>query len=315
MEAPEGAAAPPARRSPAPAAGASSAAGLRRLRVIAAVAPVVFIVGLQVLRPVLFDRLWPVAGDAVVSGLTAAAAVFFGLVVLSVVDRLFEADRHRVTVAERERIARELHDSTAQVLGATQLRLAAVQAHPAVQRNEDLADVLADIGADCQAAYRDVREAILGLRETHRDDRTLLEGLRSYADAYSRQSGIRTVVQVSGGEPELTPHREVQAVRVVQEALTNVRKHSGARSARLLVQQDDEHVSFHVEDDGEGFDTSADHADPAGLGGYGLSAMRERAELVGGRLVVDSRPGSGTRVSLHLPRGDRRARLAEVLTG
>jgi len=279
---------------------------LRQLRLVGVGLPALFIVIVQLLRPIFFDRYWPRDGDTIVSVLTALAAIAFGLMMFRLIDQLVEDDRYRSTVTKRDRIARELHDSLAQVLGATQLRLQAAAYHPAVQDHDDLKTELADVAHDCQDAYRDVREAILGLREHNRTDHTFLEGLASYAEKFSRQSGIdTTVVAEIPGEPSLTPHREVQVIRIIQEALTNARKHSGARRARITVDETLDWTSFVVEDDGQGF--VVDVA-PGEREGFGLHSMRERTELVGGRLLVESGPGLGTKITITVPRGQRGTR-------
>jgi signal transduction histidine kinase len=155
---------------------------------------------------------------------------------------------------------------------------------------------LADI---CHEAYGDVREAILGLRESSRPDRTLLESLRAYVDKLERQSGIRTTLDstIDGGLI-LAPRCEVQVIRVVQESLTNVRKHSGARSVAVRVTATDTRATFVVTDDGCGF---VPGAVPTDRDGFGLASMRERMRLVNGGLVIDSAPGRGTRIIVDVP--------------
>ena len=156
---------------------------------------------------------------------------------------------------------------------------------------------LADIAHD---AYTDVREAILGLRESTRLDRSFVESLEAYAAKFSRQSGIATTVDSSAGRDlALAPAVEVQVIRVVQEALTNVRKHAQARTATVRVVEDGETTVVEVVDDGRGFAPGAPAHDRET---FGLSSMRERTELVHGRFDLDSAPGRGTRVRVRVPR-------------
>ncbi|HSN11140.1 MAG TPA: ATP-binding protein, partial [Propionibacteriaceae bacterium] len=118
-------------------------------------------------------------------------------------------------------------------------------------------------------------------------------------EKYERQSGIPTVLDADGAEDIVLPARyQVQILRVVQEALTNVRKHSGARSAVVRVRDDGVLTTFTVEDDGHGFDVAAV---PFTRDGFGLHSMRERMELLGGTLTIDSEPGHGTRVTAAVP--------------
>jgi len=213
--------------------------------------------------------------------------------------QLFEQQRQSATIAERERIAREMHDGMAQVLGVTHLRLRALEAQPGVRDMAELHDEVADLADLCSEAYSDVRESILGLRESSRVDRALMESLRAYLEKYQRQSGIPTTLDDGGAEDVVLSARyQVQILRVVQEALTNVRKHSGATKAVVRVRDDLVLTTFVIEDDGHGFDVSSQ---PFTRDGFGLHSMRERMELLGGTLTIDSEPGRGTRVVAAVP--------------
>jgi len=202
-------------------------------------------------------------------------------------------------VAERERIAREMHDSLAQVLATSHLRLRALEARPAVQADPPIATEIAALGDLTHEAYVDVREAILGLRESSRTDRDLLGSLRVYLEKFSHQTGLAGHLETDlGGELDLAPGAEIQVIRVIQEALTNIRKHAGASRAVVRVTSDGDGLCLSVDDDGRGFDP-ADQARRED--GFGLHAMRERMSLVGGTLMVYSAPGDGTRVVARLP--------------
>ncbi len=214
--------------------------------------------------------------------------------------RLRESEHQGAIVAERERIAREMHDSLAQVLGVSHLRLRALGTRPQVIGAPQVATELAELADLTEEAYRDVREAILGLREASHVDRGLIESLHAYLEKYSQQSGVKATLEASlERDLALPPRSEVQVIRVIQEALTNVRKHSGAASATVRISDDDAGVSNVVEDDGHGVDQTGTL-----LGrdtGFGLHTMRERMELIGGTLTIDAAPGQGTRVVAHVP--------------
>ena len=213
--------------------------------------------------------------------------------------QLFEQQRQSATIAERERIAREMHDGMAQVLGVTHLRLRALEAQPGVREVAEVHDEVADLADLCSEAYSDVWESILGLRESSRVDRALIESLRAYLEKYERQSGIPTSLDIEGAEHVVLSQRyQVQILRVVQEALTNVRKHSGASKAVVRVRDDLVLTTFVIEDDGHGFDVTTQ---PFTRDGFGLHSMRERMELLGGTLTIDSEPGRGTRVVAAVP--------------
>jgi len=211
-----------------------------------------------------------------------------------------ESGRQRAVLAERERIAREMHDSLAQVLGVTHLRLRALDSRQEVRASREIAAELAELADICEEAYQDVREAILGLRESSRTERGLLDNLRAYLDKYSHQCEIETSLDSDLDHGlALSPRCEVQVIRVIQEALTNVRKHSGANSAIVRITESDSTTTFVVEDDGHGFDMGGSSFGERD--GFGVFTMRERMGLLNGSLTIDSEPGRGTRVIASVP--------------
>ncbi len=235
------------------------------------------------------------SGRELLAGLADLAAIAI------VSARLREGERQTAILSERERIAREMHDSLAQVLATNHLRLRSLEERPEVRGLPDVAAEIAALGDLTHDAYRDVREAILGLRESSRTDRHLLESLRVYLDKYSRQAGVQATLETTAdAELGLPLATEIQVIRVIQEALTNVRKHAGARVAVVHVDPDESSVTLTVEDDGRGFDPATELVSRDDS--FGIRTMRERMELVGGTLSVDSAPGRGTRVTAHVPR-------------
>ncbi len=210
-----------------------------------------------------------------------------------------ENGRQGAIINERERIAREMHDSLAQVLGVTHLRLRALDGRAEVKGSREIAVELSGLADICEEAYHDVREAILGLRQSNKAERGLLESMGAYLTKYSHQCGIETtLVSELEHELSLSPRCEVQMIRVIQEALTNVRKHSGASSAVVRISESDSSTTFVVEDDGDGFDPGGSPANPDR---FGLFTMRERMGLLNGSLTIDSTPGHGTRVIAGVP--------------
>ena len=225
--------------------------------------------------------------------------------------RMRESGRQRAVLAERERIAREMHDSLAQVLGVTHLRLRALDSRQEVKDNPAIETELADLADICEEAYRDVREAILGLSASSRGAQGLLDILQTFLVKYSKQCGIETSLESDlDHELSLSPRCEVQVIRVIQEALTNVRKHSGAKSAVVRITESASTTTFVVEDDGNGFDPGSSLTD---RDGFGMFTMRERMVLLNGSLTIDSAPGRGTRVIAGVPeRSHPRPTLVEV---
>ncbi|MBI3965991.1 MAG: GAF domain-containing sensor histidine kinase [Chloroflexi bacterium] len=216
--------------------------------------------------------------------------------------RLHAAVESLAAMAERERIARELHDSLAQSLGYIRLRAASGLQALTSDDPVGASAALSDVGEAASEAQADVREAILGLRSRLGADRDLTGALREYLERYRLQTGLAVGLDLDDGAPSarLSPMAEVQLLRIIQEALANVRKHSGASEARVrleLVEGPGTGLRAIVSDNGRGFD-------PTRLPGgahFGLATMRERADAVRGSLRVESEPGAGTRVIAELP--------------
>ncbi|MBX3083622.1 MAG: GAF domain-containing sensor histidine kinase [Anaerolineae bacterium] len=198
---------------------------------------------------------------------------------------------------ERSRIAREMHDSLAQILGYLSLETQTLEALVQQGNQATLLKELQDARALIKSAQADVRENILSLRTTLSGDTGFLAALSEYVDEFGLQSGIKACVQNNTlGEWSLSQFAETQAVRIIQEALTNVRKHAHASHVSVEIETTDGYLNIDIADNGVGMSENA-----IKHGHFGLQTMRERAENVGGSLVVMSLPGEGTTVHLNLP--------------
>jgi signal transduction histidine kinase len=216
--------------------------------------------------------------------------------------RLHRQVRALAVTEERERIAREMHDGLAQVLGYVNTKAQAAQTLLRAGENERAAAQLGQLAEASRASYADVREGILGLRTSLGGERGFVDTLRDYLERWQGQSdvAVRLVTEPAAGfAPRLAPNAEVQLLRIVQEALANVRKHAAARQAEVRLTQADGCLEAVVEDDGTGFDPGA--LGRTALPRFGLATMRERAEAVGGSFSVASTPGYGTRVTVRVP--------------
>lgn len=210
--------------------------------------------------------------------------------------------RELAIVEERERIAREMHDSLAQVLGYVNTKAQAAEELLRRGQPDRAAAQLAQLAEAARDAYADVREHILGLRTSLGPHRLLLDTLRDYLNSWQKQSGIQaemTIIPSDACTLDLPPAAELQLMRIIQEALANVRKHSGANKTSIRLGERAGWVEVLVQDDGLGFDGVPLSRD--GLPHFGLATMRERAEAVGGTLEVESAAGRGTRIRVRLP--------------
>ena len=204
---------------------------------------------------------------------------------------------------ERERIAREMHDSLAQVLGYVNTKAQAAQALLEGGQSDRAAAQIGQLAQAARDAYADVRENILGLRTSIGPERTLIDTLHDYLQRWQDQNAIAAefdIDSLDGEDLGLSPLTEIQLLRIIQEALANVRKHAGATSVRITICAEDHTVRSSIVDNGRGFDPET--IGRSDFPRFGLSTMRERAEAVGGVLEIDATPGEGTRVHVRVPR-------------
>jgi len=206
----------------------------------------------------------------------------------------------RTASNERRRISQELHDGVAQELTGVVLALEGCQR--ALDRDPSaLGPQLAKAARDARATLSDVRQYMAALRQTEESGGLNLPvTVARLADDLRRQSGVAVDFEESGAERQLEPFVERAVIRIIGEGLRNVGQHSGASNAKVILRYDDEQVVATIEDDGKGFESNElDTAEERGH--YGIVGMRERAEGVGGQLVVRSEPGRGTIVRATIP--------------
>lgn len=215
-------------------------------------------------------------------------------------------EREAAVAEERGLLARELHDSIAQSLAFLKIQVQILR--DALRRGDELevARTLDELDAGVRESTTDVRELLLHFR-TRTSGEDIVPALRATLQKFEHQTGLPAQLSVDGEGLPLPPDVQVQVLHVLQEALSNVRKHARARGVWVDVQRGrDWH--FEVRDDGRGFD-AVSAPDETHIG---LRIMRERAARIGARVAVDSVPGAGTCVALTLPASDvARPRSAE----
>ena len=207
------------------------------------------------------------------------------------------------TVEERNRLARELHDSVKQQVFATSMQLAAARSL-LTEAPQEAERRLAQAELLVQQAQQELSGLLQELRPAALSERGLGAALEDYAGDWAQQTGIEIDVRVRGA-PALPLAAEQALFRVAQEALSNVARHSAASQVALQLTSGGDEVTLRVKDDGRGFEAEA----PVHRLGFGLRNMRERIEALGGELVVASAAGEGVRVEAHLPLDRRRREL------
>ena len=208
---------------------------------------------------------------------------------------LFARSTRLGAVEERNRLAREIHDTLAQGLTATALQL-------------ESADALLDAGSEkaheplrralslTRSNLEEARRSVLDLRASPLEGRPLSEALKAYVERWEAETGIAARYGAVNGSRPLPPSVEAALYRICQEALTNVARHAGAERATVRLVATPNRVRLAVEDDGRGFDAAGVPEDR-----HGIVGMRERAEVLGGTLEVSSGPGEGTRIEVTAP--------------
>ena len=199
---------------------------------------------------------------------------------------------------ERLRISHEMHDGLAQILGYVNTKVQAAELLLRREKSEEASAQLRELATAARQAYTDVRESIVGLRTLPGPKQTLGDVLHEYLQRWQEMSGIPTALTIDP-DIRLLPAAELQLVRIVQEALTNVRKHARASRASIDLRRRNGSVVATVTDDGVGFDSAA--TTRGEMPRFGLTTMRERAESIGGSLAVTSTPGAGTTVRAEVP--------------
>jgi len=196
---------------------------------------------------------------------------------------------------ERKRIARELHDDTSQSLTSLMVGLKVLSSLRSPAEIEQHVAGLREVVAETLAAVHDLA---LELRPSVLDDLGLVAALERYVAEYQRRFNLRIDFRAVGFEEQrLSPAIETAIYRIVQEALTNVARHSQADHASVLLERPKNRVRVIIEDNGNGFDLVQDRTERK----LGLYGMEERATLIGGRLRIESQPGVGTTLALDVP--------------
>ncbi len=211
---------------------------------------------------------------------------------------LAEASRQAGMLAERERLARDLHDTLAQ--GSTSVLMLLQAARGALGRDAAGCERHLELAErTTRENLGEIRSLVAALTPARLDGVPLLSALERLAEATGQETGIAATVSVSGVARALPLDREVTLLRVAQEALANVRRHSRATASRVEVGYHEDRVTLTVTDDGCGFD-------PAGPTGFGLDGLRSRIREAHGELSLETAPGTGTRLAVSLPAGGGR---------
>jgi two-component system nitrate/nitrite sensor histidine kinase NarX len=213
---------------------------------------------------------------------------------------------------ERTRLANELHDSLAQSLASLKFQVRVLDETLHSGKEAALWQELERIENSLDEAYTELRELIAHFRAPV-DKRGLIPAIQQAVERFRRNSRISTFLQLEWDNAELPPEIEIQVLRIVQEALANIRKHSEANTVRVLMRAGRQGSDYMVliEDDGIGFQDTIVSGGPGEH--LGLKILQERASRIGGTLKIESESGEGTRVSLCFPAPRAESRTAQTV--
>ena len=209
--------------------------------------------------------------------------------------RLNALEKEAAVSQERIYLARELHDSIAQSLAFIKIQVQLMRDAVRSGNPDEIRDILEEIDTGVRESYGDVRELLLHFR-TRANSEDIEPALATTLRKFEHQSGVKTSLSIQGQGIPLFPDAQIQVLHIVQEALSNVRKHANASHVTLKVQQQPA-WKFEVHDDGVGFSHDEDRPDETHVG---LRIMKERAQIIGAQLDIESSPGSGSSIILTL---------------
>lgn len=217
--------------------------------------------------------------------------------------RLAEREREMAISEERNLVAQGLHDSIAQGLNFLNLQVQMLEQSLKQNQIDDVSAIVPALRAGVDESYQDVRELLQNFR-TRLQEGNLVQSLEIALAKFRDKTGIEARLLADGDGAPFAREQQLQILFIVQEALSNVRKHAAATEVRVRLADDDD-FELAIEDNGRGFDAQARHADNGSH--IGIHIMGERARRIEATLEVSSQPGAGTTVRLRLPRARRRA--------
>ncbi len=200
---------------------------------------------------------------------------------------------------ERRRISRELHDGLGQLLSAAKLNFGMIDFVNASNK-EKTTDIVKQVDSIISKAIVEARRIAHDLRPTTLDDFGLIPALRILCQEFSKITGIKVKFQVSPSLERIDPKVEIAIYRIIQESFNNISKYAEATEVYLDLYRKESQVFVRVKDNGKGFDTENITRSKQAGGGFGLLNMKERAELIGGKVEIISSPGQGTELLLEI---------------
>ncbi|MBI5588402.1 MAG: hypothetical protein HY889_08570 [Deltaproteobacteria bacterium] len=218
--------------------------------------------------------------------------------------RLYMRDARHAVIEERTRIALDLHDGLVQTLVGLNYKMDTLEER-ATRCPSNPTPKLREIKGQLKKAIEEARYIVFNLKPIYFEKMDLMPAVKSYLKSYEKESGIATTLKIVGEEGRIPARTKVFLFRIVQESLSNVKRHARAAHAHVDIHVKAKDLVVEISDDGVGFDTKRIGNDPERWTSYGVRGIEERARLLGGEAHIESVPGKGTSVKVSLPLEDR----------
>jgi len=248
---------------------------------------------IQLSTSIIYDKGKPVGFQNIARNITEQKKMNENL-------RFYLQQATRAQEEERKRISHELHDDTVQALVVLSRQLDALTS-ASNGMTEESKKRIEELWQQTDSILQGVRRLSQDLRPAAIDRLGLLPAVRWLAEEVTRYSGVATNVQIIGKEHRLSEEAAIALFRIIQEALRNVWRHSGATSAKIMVEFIENRTKITIHDNGKGFKLTGKIGDLAKQGKLGLAGMQERVQLLGGKMDVQSEPGKGTTITVDVP--------------
>jgi signal transduction histidine kinase len=271
-----------------------------RIKWFAALLPAVFVGLFEFARHDLLDVVPTVWGNLMVAAVAAVTSLIYyhGIFTLlqNLTSHLQEEKEEKATLQERDRIARELHDSVSQALFFMNIK--AKEIEMALQQRGDPMDEVRELRKAIKITDEDIRQHIFNLQMASRVNPDLRSAIQVYIENFTEQSGIQANLKIQGHfSSDLKNREKNQLIRIFQEVLWNIRKHAEAECVEVHLIEDNHQFVMIIQDNGKGFDLSSLKEKDSS---FGFKIIKERADAIGAECTVQSNPGEGTVVSIRL---------------
>jgi signal transduction histidine kinase len=273
---------------------------MKGIKWIAILLPALFVGLFETLRHELVDLIPTGWGNFMVAGVAAITSFIYyhGIFVFiqNLNSKLQNEKEEKATLKERDRIARELHDSVSQALFFMNIKARDIEG--AIQQQKQPLEEARELRKAIKLADSDVRQHIFNLQIASQPNLNFTTAIKAYVENFQEQSGIKTKLSINGEINEILNDKvKHQLIRIFQEALWNVRKHAGAGRVNVQLFKETNQFLMVIQDDGKGF--NIDNLDEQ-ESSFGLKIIEERAKAISAQLTIQSDQGNGTTVSIRL---------------